>query len=117
MAGEWRVQQALCVSWTIVFQHTSKLLTLSLVLATLIVVNVVQHCSGLNVSKIGYLGKLFARAAYGGAWNLRKKTTQIIILIYVSWSSERWCQAQDQPYWSQIGQIRVFAGPGGFQAA
>ena len=41
-------------------------------LAILIVVNVVQHCSGPKVSKIGYLGKNFARPAYGGAYDLRK---------------------------------------------
>ena len=37
------------------------------VLATTIVVNVVEHCSGSKPSKIGYTAQNFARAAFGGA--------------------------------------------------
>ena len=37
------------------------------VLAELIVVNVVNIVQGQKVSKIGSLGEIFARAAYGGA--------------------------------------------------
>ena len=37
------------------------------VLATTIVVNVVEHCSGSKPSKIGYAAQNFARAAFGGA--------------------------------------------------
>ena len=96
-----------------------KLLNVVQVLADLIVVNVVNIVQGPKVSKIGSLDKKFrSRRLWRRIEPPQKHPTHHKKSVYgLLKDGGGFWERQDQPNWSNIGQIRVFERPGGPQTA
>ena len=103
------------------------------VLASLVFVHVVQHCSATKPSKIGYPAQNFARAAFGGAKSSGNKLLETDRMDLICGDDMfRQCSASDvEPFSGQRegfpakkGNLRGpggpkgnLGGPGGLQAA
>ena len=103
------------------------------VLASLVFVHVVQHCSATKPSKIGYPAQNFARAAFGGAKSSGNKLLETDRMDLICGDGMfRQCSASDvEPFSGQRegfpakkGNLRGpggpkgnLGGPGGLQAA